>query len=114
MVDPVMLAEAALVEFDESAMHHHGGYDYTDKCLKLLFILLPDHKASKLSFICGEETAPEPTPEPTTPEPTPCNLTPPGRSCLSPANCCSNSKYTIYSYPHCTFDFCLTLMNIFC
>ena len=74
VVDPtnVMLANLALVEFDESAMHHHGGYDYTDtdKCLKLLFILLPDHKASKLSFICGE-TAPNPTPNPTTANPTP-------------------------------------------
>ena len=32
VVDPtnVMLANLALVEFDESAMHHHGGYDYTD------------------------------------------------------------------------------------
>ena len=55
-VDPaaLMLANLALVEFDESAMHHHGGYGYTNKCLKLLFILLPDYKASKLSFICGE------------------------------------------------------------
>ena len=25
-----------------------------DNCLKLLFILLPQYKASKLSFICGE------------------------------------------------------------
>ena len=55
-VDPaaLMLANLALVEFDESAMHHHGGYNYSEKCLKLLFILLPDYKASKLSFICGE------------------------------------------------------------
>ena len=68
-VDP-MLAEllvlAAVDEYEESAMHHHGGYDYSDKCLKLLFILLPQYKASKLSFICGETITTSTTPATTT------------------------------------------------
>ena len=58
-IDPtdILLAEQALVVFEESAMLHHGGsYYYTKKCLKLLSILLPEYKASKISFICGEET----------------------------------------------------------
>ena len=121
-VDPaaLMLANLALVEFDESAMHHHGGYEYTDKCLKLLFILLPDYKASKLSFICGEETAPNPSPTPSptsqptsqptptptpgpTPSPTAC-INPggsaPGADCTSSAQCCSNGKYIILLTHH--------------
>ena len=54
-VDPaaLMLALSA-VEYDESPMHHYGDYDFTEECVKLLFIILPDDKASKLSFICGE------------------------------------------------------------
>ena len=39
-------------------MHHHVEEDFTEKCLELLFIILPDYKASKLSFICGETTSP--------------------------------------------------------
>ena len=59
----LMLALASL-EGDESM---HWGYEHisTEKCLKLLFILLPEYKASKLSSICGETITPQPTPQPT-------------------------------------------------
>ena len=93
-VDPaaLMLANLALVEFDESAMHHHGGYNYSETCLKLLFILLPDYKASKLSFICGETV--------TTSTTAGCTL---GQTnvdgCISNDECCSNCKYIIL-LPH--------------
>ena len=51
----LMLALAAL-EVDESPVHFGYGDFPTEKCLKLLFFLLPDDKASKLSFICGGPT----------------------------------------------------------
>ena len=90
-VDPaaLMLANLALVEFDESAMHHHGGYGYTNKCLKLLFILLPQYKASKLSFICGETV--------TTSTTAACGQS--GATCNSISDCCSQSKYIILLIP---------------
>ena len=56
-LDPVMLAQLPAVEaleLEESPTHYYDEHDFTDKCLKLLFIILPDYKASKLSFICGE------------------------------------------------------------
>ena len=95
VIDPadVMLANLALVEFDESAMHHHGGYGYTNKCLKLLFILLPDHKASKLSFICGETV--------TTSTTTSGCL---GKSCTSGADCSCGCKYIILLTHHLYID----------
>ena len=91
VIDPadVMLANLALVEFDESAMHHHGGYGYTNKCLKLLFILLPQYKASKLSFICGETV--------TTSTTAACGQS--GATCNSISDCCSQSKYIILLIP---------------
>ena len=59
-VDPVMLAQLpaveAALELEESPMHYYDEHDFTEKCLKLLFIVLPDYKASKLSFICGERS----------------------------------------------------------
>ena len=87
-VDPadVMLANLALVEFDESTMHHHGGYGYTNKCLKLLFILLPQYKASKLSFICGETVT-------TSTTTVGCTLGQIGDGCGSGSQCCSGCKY---------------------
>ena len=78
MVDPT---NVMLATFDESAMHHDGGYDYSEKCLKLLFILHPEHKASKLLFICGEMGAGG------------CTLGQPGESCSDDDQCCSNCKY---------------------
>ena len=80
--DP-MLAEllvlAAVDEYEESAMHHDDEYDFTEKCLRLLFIILPEYKASKVSFICGESKVTTtvtssgvlslPPPSPTTPTP---------------------------------------------
>ena len=56
-VDPKLaelLVFAAVDEYKESAMHHDDEYDFTEKCLQLLFIILPEYKASKVSFICGE------------------------------------------------------------
>ena len=90
-VDPaaLMLANLALVEFDESAMHHHGGYNYSEKCLKLLFILLPDYKASALSFICGETV--------TTSTTTSGCL---GQSCTLQDDCCTGCKYIILLTHH--------------
>ena len=92
-VDPadVMLANLALVEFDESAMHHHGGYGYTNKCLKLLFILLPQYKASKLSFICGETV--------TTSTTAGCGQAQASCTSGAPEDCCSGSKYIILLIP---------------
>jgi len=88
-VDPaaLMLANLALVEFDESAMHHHGGYNYSEKCLKLLFILLPQYKASKLSFICGETV--------TTSTTAGCTLGQAGAVCNNGLDCCSGGKYIV-------------------
>ena len=95
-VDPaaLMLANLALVEFDESAMHHHGGYNYSEKCLKLLFILLPDYKASKLSFICGETVTTSTTAGRCIRGGSPCSAPD-----SSSAQCCSNCKYIIL-LPH--------------
>ena len=100
-VDPaaLMLANLALVEFDESAMHHHGGYGYTNKCLKLLFILLPQYKASKLSFICGETVTTSTTPAMTT-SATAAGCGQTGASCTSGADCCSGSKYQYSTLTH--------------
>jgi len=95
VIDPtnVMLAELAITEYDKSPLHHHGGYEFdTEKCLRLLFILLPDYKASKLSFICGE-TTPNPTPNPTTEptaKPTCLKLE---AECTSSLQCCTGCKY---------------------
>ena len=95
VIDPadVMLANLALVEFDESAMHH-GGYNYSsEKCLHLLFILLPQYKASALSFICGETV--------TTSTTAGCGEE--GDRCGSNSDCCSNSdlcKYIILLTHH--------------
>ena len=109
VVDPtnVVLAELTAVKFDESPMHYrHGGYD-TEMCLKLLFIILPQYKASKLSFICGETvTSGEPSGAPSIsgkpsassiPSTAGCGLT--GAGCNSPSECCSNGKYIIL-LPH--------------
>ena len=93
-VDPsaLMLANLALVEFDESAMHHHGhgGYNYSEVCLKLLFILLPDYKASKLSFICGETVTTSTT----------AACVQEFDDCSDSADCCDNGKYIILLTHH--------------
>ena len=112
VMDPadVMLANLALVEFDESAMHHHGGYGYTNKCLKLLFILLPQYKASKLSFICGETVTTSTTPASSTAvSSTVVGSTTPGcvanggacdePDCSSPSVCCG-CKYQYSTLTH--------------
>ena len=91
VVDPtnVVLAELTAVKFDESPMHYrHGGYD-TEMCLKLLFIILPQYKASKLSFICGETV--------TTSTTAACGQS--GATCNSISDCCSQSKYIILLIP---------------
>ena len=102
-VDP-MLAEllvlAAVDEYEESAMHHHDDeYNFTKKCLKLLFIILPEYKAKKLSFICGETVTTSTTPAMTTS--TTAGCIPSGSDCSSaPADCCSgSSKYIILLIP---------------
>ena len=115
-VDPadVMLANLALVEFGESAMHHHGGYNYSEKCLKLLFIILPEYKAKKLSFICGETVTTSTTPAVTTSTTAACGQI--GEGCTaSGAQCCPGlSKYIILlPHTHCTLTCLLTTMNIF-
>ena len=100
VVDPtnVVLAELTAVKFDESPMHYrHGGYD-TEMCLKLLFIILPQYKASKLSFICGETVTTSTTPAMTTSTTAGCALA--GAFCVSGVDCCSLSKYIILLTHH--------------
>jgi len=96
-VDP-MLAEllvlAAVDEYEESAMHHHDDeYNFTKKCLKLLFIILPEYKAKKLSFICGETVTTSTTPAMTTSTTTAACLPNDDPTCTSNEQCCSNCKY---------------------
>jgi len=100
-VDPaaLMLANLALVEFDESAMHHHDDeYNFTKKCLKLLFIILPEYKAKKLSFICGETVTTSTTPAMTTSTTAGCVAN--GADCSSGSDCCTGGKYIILLTHH--------------
>ena len=118
-VDP-MLAEllvlAAVDEYEESAMHHHDDeYNFTKKCLKLLFIILPEYKASKLSFICGETVTTSTTPAMTTSTTAGCIQS--GSVCSAADTCCDVGMYaqTMYTFLHCIdfFDcFILTYFSI--
>ena len=95
-VDP-MLAEllvlAAVDEYEESAMHHHGDeYNFTKKCLRLLFIILPEYKASKLSFICGETVTVTTSTTPAMTTSTTAGCVNPGDECTSDDECCNGSK----------------------
>ena len=101
-VDP-MLAEllvlAAVDEYEESAVHHHDDeYNFTKKCLRLLFIILPEYKASKLSFICGETVTTSTTPAMTTSTTVSC--LPDGTPCNSSFECCDGGKYIILLTHH--------------
>jgi len=118
-VDP-MLAEllvlAAVDEYEESAVHHHDDeYNFTKKCLRLLFIILPEYKAKKLSFICGETITTSTTQAMTTSTTAACVS---GNGPCSPGDtCCSVGMYapTMYTFLHCIdfFDcFILTYFSI--
>ena len=109
-----MLANLALlVELNESAMHH-GGYKYSEKCLKLLFILLPDYKASKLSFICGETVTTSTTPAMTTSTTAGVFQVAVVHTALVRIAAAIVSTILLLLLPTLYIDFCLTLMNIFC
>ena len=114
-VDP-MLAEllvlAAVDEYEESAMHRDDEYNFTKKCLRLLFIILPEYKAKKLSFICGETVTTSTTPAMTTSTTAGCREL--GAECTANDQCCSGGKYTILLTPTLTLTcLLLTTMNIF-
>ena len=106
-VDPklaeFLVLAAAVDEYEESAMHHDDEYDYTEKCLNLLFILLPDYKAKKLSFICGETV---------TTSTTTAGCIGTGNACSAGDTCCEQGMY--YSTrAHCTLSFTYNLIQIF-
>ena len=111
-IDPVLaelLVLAAVDEDEESPMHHHDdddGYDDPEKCLQLLFIILPEYKAKKLSFICGEtgtvttSTTPAMTTSTTASSTTTSGCIEKGDPCSDSAQCCIAGKYIILLTHH--------------
>ena len=113
-VDP-MLAEllvlAAVDEYEESAVHRDDEYNFTKKCLRLLFIILPEYKASKLSFICGETVTTSTTPAMTTSTTAAC-IVENDLGCSTNADCCNPGKSAVpfYSLTH-IYIYILYILN---